>query len=171
MFRMQSTKIMLAAATTTVALLAGCSGSSSHDAAGASKGAGAAKNATPVSAVAPAAANSSGGNAGSPSSACDFLKGGPFGGLSASDSASSIVSQLRAQANSFRTQFPAQLHDAANVLASMLDEGASKIDGGAKPDGALVASIVREHNNEYEAAMAQLLGYMKTNCEPHTTAP
>jgi hypothetical protein len=63
------------------------------------------------------------------------------------------------------------LHDAANTLASMLDEGASKIDGGAKPDGALVASIVHEHNSAYEAAMADVLGYMKTNCEPQTTAP
>jgi hypothetical protein len=169
MFRTQSTKLMLAAATMTVVLLAGCGGSSSHGTAAGSPGApSTAKSASPVSAAALAAASSS---SGSPSSPCDFLKAGPFKDLGAGDSASTIASKLRTDANYVRQSFPAELHDDANVLASMLDEGAGKIDGGAAANASLVSSIMQEHQAAYRTALGDFIRYTIVHCVSSTTAP
>jgi hypothetical protein len=172
MFRTQSTKYMLAAATMTVALLAGCGGSSGHSNAAGSPGASStAKNPTPVSAATPAAASSSSGSSGSPTSTCDFLKNGPFKELGEGDSASTIAGKLRSDASYIRQSFPAELHDDANVLASMLDEGASKLDGGASPNASLVSSIVNEHQAAYRTALGDFIRYSVTHCMSSTSAP
>jgi hypothetical protein len=174
MFRTQSTKFVLAAATMTVALLAGCGGSSGHSsAAGSSGGTGSAKSQSPNGAVTPAAASgssagSSGASSGTPKSACDFLENGPWKALGEGDSASTIASKLRSDANYIRQSFPAELHDDGNVLASMLDEGASKLDSGAPANASLVSSIMSEHRAAYRTALGDFVRYAIVHCAPKT---
>jgi hypothetical protein len=177
MFRTQSTKLMLAAATMTVALLAGCGGSSGHPNASGSPSTKGVTSQSPIGAVTPAAASSASGSSGSsessggPSSACDFLKNGPFKDLGSNDSASTIAGKLRYDANYIRTSFPSELHDDGNLLASMLDEGASRLDGGAAPNAALVSSIMQEHQAAYRTALGDFVRYAIVHCESTSTAP